>query len=188
VRRSAWPKSGPAVTAAEAAVKSPTGSRPLLNRQESPLPRREDDAPVFRSSNGSRATDATRIAHPAALTPRWSRRHLWQARRASLRLRHNDRIKKGAPPYLNSYPSPPPLSLATGIEKGDVVERILLGEGSGPRALLLIRVSKAGPSKGFRQLPQSTRTSSPLLIRGSKAGPSEGLDSRPRTLGLRAHY
>jgi hypothetical protein len=55
------------------------------------------------------------------------------------------------------------------------VERILLGGGSGPRALLLIRGSKAGPSEGsegFRQPPQSTWTSSPLLIRGSKAGPS----------------
>jgi hypothetical protein len=27
-----------------------------------------------------------------------------------------------------------------------------------------------------------------LLIRGLKAGPSEGFDSRPRALGLRAHY
>jgi hypothetical protein len=39
---------------------------------------------------------------------------------------------------------------------------ILLCEGSGPRAL--------------------------LLIRGSKAGPSEGFDSHPRALRLHAHY
>jgi hypothetical protein len=39
---------------AEAAVKSPADSRPFLGQQESPLPRSEDDAPVFRSSNGSR--------------------------------------------------------------------------------------------------------------------------------------
>jgi hypothetical protein len=38
----------------EAAVESPAGSRPLLKRQGSPLPRREDDVPVFRSSNDSR--------------------------------------------------------------------------------------------------------------------------------------
>jgi hypothetical protein len=100
----------------------------------------------------ARATGATRIARSVALTPRRSRQHLWQARRASLRLCHNDRVKKGAPLYLNSYPSPPPLSLslATGTGKGDVVERILLGGGSGPRALLLIRGSKAGPSERFR--------------------------------------
>jgi hypothetical protein len=42
------------------------------------------------------------------------------------------------------------------------VERILPGEGSWPQALLLIRGSKAGPSKGF--------------------------DSRPRAPELRAHY
>jgi hypothetical protein len=36
----------------EAAVKSSVGSRPLLGQQGSPLPRREDDAPVFRPSNG----------------------------------------------------------------------------------------------------------------------------------------
>jgi hypothetical protein len=38
---------------AEAAVKSSAGSRPLLEQQGSPLPRREDDAPVFHPSNGS---------------------------------------------------------------------------------------------------------------------------------------
>jgi hypothetical protein len=56
----------------------------------------------------------------------------------------------------------PFLSLATGTGKGDTPKEILLREGSGPRA--------------------------PLLIRGSKAGPSKGFDSRLRALGLRAHY
>jgi hypothetical protein len=54
------------------------------------------------------------------------------------------------------------LSLATGTGKGDTPKGILLREGSGPRA--------------------------PLLIRGSKAGPSEGFNSRLRALGLCAHY
>jgi hypothetical protein len=54
------------------------------------------------------------------------------------------------------------LSLATGTGKGDSPKGILLREGSGPRA--------------------------PLLIRGSKAGPSEGFNSRLRALELRAHY
>jgi hypothetical protein len=56
----------------------------------------------------------------------------------------------------------PFLSLATGTGKGDTPKGILLREGSGTRAL--------------------------LLIRGSKASPSEGIDSRLRALGLRAHY
>jgi hypothetical protein len=54
------------------------------------------------------------------------------------------------------------LSLTTGTGKGDIPKGILLREGSGPRA--------------------------PLLIRGSKAGPSKGFNSRLRALGLRAHY
>jgi hypothetical protein len=54
------------------------------------------------------------------------------------------------------------LSLTTGTGKGDTPKGILLREGNGPRAL--------------------------LLIRGSKAGPSEGFNSRLRALGLRTHY
>jgi hypothetical protein len=56
----------------------------------------------------------------------------------------------------------PFLSLATGTSKGDTSKGILLREESGPRAL--------------------------LLIRGSKAGPSEGFDSCLRALELSAHY
>jgi hypothetical protein len=49
-----WAGSNGGDRRAEAAVKSSAGSRPLLGQRESSLPRREDDAPVFRSSNGSR--------------------------------------------------------------------------------------------------------------------------------------
>jgi hypothetical protein len=48
----------------------------------------------------------------------------------------------------------PFLSLATGSGKGDTLKGILLREGSGPRALLLIRSSKAGPSEGFDSHPE----------------------------------
>jgi hypothetical protein len=49
-----WAGSNGGSRRAEAAVKSSTGSHPLLKQQGSPLPRREDDVPVFRPSNGSR--------------------------------------------------------------------------------------------------------------------------------------
>jgi hypothetical protein len=49
-----WADSNGGSRRAEAAVKSSAGSRPLLGQQKSPLPRREDDAPMFRSSNGLR--------------------------------------------------------------------------------------------------------------------------------------
>jgi hypothetical protein len=78
----------------------------------------------------------------------------------------------------------PFLSLATGTGKGDTPKGILLREGSGPRALLLIRGSKAGPLEGFDSHPRALGPRALLLIRGSKAGPSEGFDSRLRALGL----
>jgi hypothetical protein len=112
----------------------------------------------------ARATAAPRTTRPVALTPRRDRRRLWQEKRATLRLRHNDRVKKR---YVTSFDS---VSfsfssfslLQQGPGKGDTLKRILLREGNRPRAS--------------------------LLIRGSKAGPSEGFNSRLRALGLRAHY
>jgi hypothetical protein len=49
-----WAGSNGGGRQAEAAVKSSASSRPLLGQRKSPLPWREDDAPVFRSPNGSR--------------------------------------------------------------------------------------------------------------------------------------
>jgi hypothetical protein len=96
------------------------------------------------------------------------------------------RLEKGAPHCLNLYHVflfPLSLSCHRDRERG-YFERILLSEGNGPRALLLIRGSKVAPY-GVRQPPRSTRAPSPLLIRGSKAGPSEGFDSRPRACRVR---
>jgi hypothetical protein len=60
----------------------------------------------------ARVTAARRTARPVALTPRQGKRHLWQAKRASFHLRHDKRVKKGAPHRLNSYPFPLLLSLS----------------------------------------------------------------------------
>jgi hypothetical protein len=106
-----WASSNGGSRRAEAAVKSSIGSRPLLEQQGSPLPRREDDAPVFRPSNGSRNDRPAN--HPSRrLTSRQGKRHLWQAKQATFHLRHDDRVKKGAPHRLNSYPFLLPLSLS----------------------------------------------------------------------------
>jgi hypothetical protein len=111
----------------------------------------------------ARATAAPPTTRPVALTPRQGRRHLWQAKRAKLHLRHDDRVKKGAPRRSILYPFPLPLSLSCYRDReGDTPKGILLHEGSGPRAL--------------------------LLIRGSKADPLEGFDGRLRALRLHAHY
>jgi hypothetical protein len=58
-----WADSNGGSRRAEPAIKSTAGSRPLLEQQESPLPRREDDAPVFRSSNGSRTHNGCPANH-----------------------------------------------------------------------------------------------------------------------------
>jgi hypothetical protein len=111
----------------------------------------------------ARTTAAPRTTRPVTLTLRQDRWHLWQAKQATLHLRHDEPVKKGAPRRPISYPFPHPLSLSChrdrerGYSKRDPSR-----EGSGPRAL--------------------------LLIRGSKAGPSEGFNSRLRALGLCAHY
>jgi hypothetical protein len=65
-----WADSNGGSRRAKAVVKSFAGSRPLLGQQESPVPRREDDAPVFRSSNGScngcPANHSSRLINSAA--------------------------------------------------------------------------------------------------------------------------
>jgi hypothetical protein len=58
-----WATSNGGGRQAEAAVKSSAGSRPLLGQRESPLPRCEDDAPVFRSLNGSRTHNGCPANH-----------------------------------------------------------------------------------------------------------------------------
>jgi hypothetical protein len=57
-------------------------------------------------------TAAPRTTRPVALTPWQGRRHLWQAKRATLHLRHNNRVKKGALHRSISYPFPLSLSLS----------------------------------------------------------------------------
>jgi hypothetical protein len=60
----------------------------------------------------ARTTAAARTTRPVALTSRQGRRHLWQEKRATFHLHHDDRIKKGVPRRLNLYPFLLPLSLS----------------------------------------------------------------------------
>jgi hypothetical protein len=161
-------KSGPAVMAAAG------GQKQRSSRLQAHVPSGDSERTLSHDVKTTRPCSVPRMARtrttaappttrPVALTLRQGRRRLWQAKRATLHLRHNDRVKKGTPRRSISYPFPLSLSLSCyrDRERG-YPEGILLREGSGPRAL--------------------------LLIRGSKAGPSEGFDSRLRALGLRAHY
>jgi hypothetical protein len=130
----------------------------------------------------ARTTAAPRTTCPVALTLRQDRRHLWQAKQATLHLRHNDRVKKGAPRRSISYPFPLPLSLSCYRDR----ERGYSERDPSPRrkrapSPLLIRGSKAGPSEGFDSRLRALRLRAPLPIRGSKAAASEHSGSAPTT-------
>jgi hypothetical protein len=73
----------------------------------------------------ARATAAPPTTRPVALTPRRDMRRLWQEKQATLRLRRNNRAKKGTPRRSISYPFPffLFLSLATGTGKEGYPEK-----------------------------------------------------------------
>jgi hypothetical protein len=109
----------------------------------------------------ARTTAAPRTTRPITLTLRQGRRHLWQAKQATLHLRHNDRVKKGAPCRSISYPFPLPLSLSFS-RKGSTAA--LEHSGSAPTTSQRF---EGWPLGWVRQSPQATRAPRPLLIRGS---------------------
>ena len=86
---------------------------------------KREAAQPFLETARTRVTAAPPTTRPVALTPRRDRRRLWQEKRATLRLRHNDRVKKGTPRRSISYPFPffLFLSLATGTGKGGYPEK-----------------------------------------------------------------
>jgi hypothetical protein len=128
----------------------------------------------------ARATAAPRTTRPIALTSRQGKRHLWQAKRATFHLCHDDRVKKGKPHRLNSYPFLLPLPLSCYRDR----ERGYFERDPSPRRK---RAPSPPTDQGFegwplgrvRQPPQSTQAPRPLLIRGSKAGPSKGSTAAP---------
>jgi hypothetical protein len=140
-----------------------TKARPVqCFRPDPPRDSKTQSETVVPRTAHARATAAPRTARPIALTPRWDRRRLWQGKRATFRLRHNDRVKKGTPRHSIFVSFSSFSLLQQGPGKGDTPERILLREGNRLRAS--------------------------LLIRGSKAGPSEGFNNRLRARGLHTHY
>jgi hypothetical protein len=147
----------------------------------------------------ARATAAPPTTRLVALTPRRDRRRFWQEKRTTLRLRRNNRVKKGTPRHFDFVSFSFFLFLyllQQGPGKGDTPKRILLLEGTGLRAPPTDQRFEDWPSEGFNSRPrsrgpdthywsgvrrpaprrvpwppQATRAPRPLLIRGSKAGP-----------------
>jgi hypothetical protein len=124
-------KSGPAVMtvagAREQRSRRRPSSRPIRGQQENPLSRREDNAPVVRSSNGSR----TRNGCPANYSPRRINSAAGQA--ALLAGAAGDASPSPKQPRQKRYAAsfsfvsfflfPLSLSLATGTGKGGYPER-----------------------------------------------------------------
>jgi hypothetical protein len=160
-------KSGPAVMAAAG------GRKQQSNRLHAHIPSWSSRGALSHGVKTTRpcsvprtahATAAPRTTRPVALTSRQGRRHLWQAKRATLHLRHDDRVKKGAPNCLNSYPFPSPLSLSCYRDR----ER---------------GYSERDPS------PRKKRAPSPPTDQGFEGWPLRRVfDSRLRAPWLRAHY
>jgi hypothetical protein len=107
-----------------------------------------------------------------------------------LRPRRNNRAEKGTPRRSISYPFPFFLFLyllQQGPGKGDTPKRILPREGTGLRAPLLIRGSKAGPPRGSTAASDRVGPT-PTTGQRFEGRPPEGFHDRLRLLGLRAHY
>jgi hypothetical protein len=128
-------------------------SRPIRRQRENPLSRREDNAPVIHSSNGSR----TRNGSPANYSPRRINSTAGQAAllagaagdaSPSPKQPRQKKVRRVVwfrilfPFFLFLY------LLRQGPGKGDTPKGILPREGTRLRASLLIRGSKARPPKG----------------------------------------
>jgi hypothetical protein len=182
---STYPDGGDGAAPLGGAIHSGCGS--LERGQSKPSATRVSRSSIVTVEKGHGSRDGT--TRPIALTPRQGRRHLWQAKRATLHLCHNDRVKKVRHAVqfriLFLFPF---LSLATGTGKGDTPKGI--------RAHYWLEVRRLAPRKGstaasghsgsapttgqrfegwplgrVQQPPQATRAPRPLLIRGSKAAP-----------------
>jgi hypothetical protein len=82
----------------------------------------------------ARATAASRTTRPVALTSRQGRRILWQAKRATLHLRHNDRVKKRCATSFDfiSFSSSPFSLLLQGPGKGILRKGSFSAKEAGP--------------------------------------------------------
>jgi hypothetical protein len=172
--------------------KGPGETRSTLRPNPPRNSKLEGETPVPRTVR-ARTTAAPRTTRPIALTLRQDRRHLWQAKQATLHLRHDDRVKIGKPRRSISYPFPLPLSLSCyrdrerGYSERDPSLRRKRApspptaqrfEGWPPKvSTAASEHSGFAPTTGqrfegwplgrVRQPPQATRAPRPLLIRGS---------------------
>jgi hypothetical protein len=114
-------RSGPVVMAAAG------GRKQQSNHLQAHVPSWNSERALSHGVKTTRPCLVPRTARACTTTaPRRGRRHLWQVKQATLHLRHNDRVKKGAPRRSISYPFLLPLSLSGYRDR----ERGILRKGS----------------------------------------------------------
>jgi hypothetical protein len=165
-------------------------SRPVRGQRENPLSRREDDASVIRSSNGSR----TRNGSPANYSPRRINSAARQA--ALLAGAAGDALPSLKQPHQKRYAASfdfVSLFSSFSISCNRDRERGIPRKGSfpvkepGSEPPLLIRGSKAGPPRGSTVASDRVGPT-PTTGQRFEGRPPEGPHGRLRLLGLRAHY
>jgi hypothetical protein len=117
--------------------------RPIRGQRENPLSRHEGNAPVTRSSNGSRTRNGYPANHSPCRINSVARTRGASGRRSERRFAFAV-MTASKKRYAASFSL-----LQQGPGKGDTPKRILPREGTRLRAPLLIRGSKAGPPEGF---------------------------------------
>ena len=137
----------------------------------------------------ARTTAAPRTTRPVALTPQQGRRHLWQAKQATLHLRHDDRAKKGTPRRLISYPffSSSFSLLLQGPEKGIPRKGSFSAKEPGSAPPITDQWFEGWPPEGSTAASDRVGPT-PTTGQGFEGQPPEGFHGRLRLLGLRAHY
>jgi hypothetical protein len=130
-------KSGPAVMAAAG------GRKQRSSRLQAHVPSWDSEGTLSHSvkttcpcsvPRTARTTAAPRNTRPIALTLRQGRRHLWQAKQATLHLRHDDRVKKRYATSFNfvSFSSSPFSLLLQGPGKGILRKGSFSAKEAGP--------------------------------------------------------
>jgi hypothetical protein len=165
-------KSGPAVMAAtggwkqrssrlQAHVPSWDSERALSHSVKTTHP-----CSVPRSAR-ARTTAAPRTTRPVVVTLQQDKRYLWQAKQATLHLRHDDRVKKVLHVQIH-IPFSLPLSLSCyrDRERG-YSERDPSSRRKRAPSPPTDQRFEGWPLGRVRQPPQATRAPRPLLIRGS---------------------
>ena len=137
---------------------------------------KREAAQPFLETARTRVAAAPPTTRPVALTPRRDTRRFWQEERATLHLRLNNRVRKGTPRRLISYPflfSSFSISCNRDRERGIPRKGSFSAKEPGSEPPITDQGFEGWPPR-VQQPPQIAWARHPLLVRGSKASPPKG--------------